>query len=195
MNGKLPTYRVSFQRSNQPAPGLFGIFNATQSKEMEAALEEAILSTEAVLAGMSSTGCLETDAESYRLLEKLFEVVMCLTHPNLFAAKIAALRLFIPIFKKDPRALDACLKSLGSIIESSKKSTISYQPEIHRRLFAEDFVELKQTVYKLFFHHYVHLRFRGTRRMTMPRGSVIFRWKLRLQSRFHWKCNRANPNN
>ncbi len=35
--------------------------------------------------------------------------------------------MFIPIFKKDPRALEACLKSLGSIIESSKKSTISYQ--------------------------------------------------------------------
>lgn len=127
VKGKLP-YVLGFITEEQtPRSWTFGNFVPTQSKEMEAALEAAVLSTEAVLAGISATRLLETDPASYKLLENLFQVIMGLTHPNLAAAKITSLRMFIPIFKKDPQALQLSLQTLVTIIEGSKTSSTSLQ--------------------------------------------------------------------
>lgn len=105
----------------------FGDFNASHARVMEAALDGAVLATEAVLALLTSINYYENNPASKAAIEVLFQTILNLEQRNLQAAKILSLRMFIPLYRMSPDALKACLMCLVQIIENSKQSTLCFR--------------------------------------------------------------------
>lgn len=128
VNGK-PPYTLGLVKEHDSQQGwVFGEFNIQRPRDVEAALEAAIASTEAVLAGVTASKFFNRNVSGRTLVEKLFQVVMGLSHKQLDEAKVTALRMFIPMYTTSDSALHACLKCLVDVIsKSADKSTVRFR--------------------------------------------------------------------
>lgn len=125
--GKYPFASRFIVPRDQPHVWGFGTFDASHSKVMEAALDGTVLTTEAVLALLTSINYYEKDPSSSNAIEMLFKTILNLEQRNLQAAKVLSLRMFIPLYKASPDALKACLMCLVQIIEKTKQSTLCFR--------------------------------------------------------------------
>ncbi len=148
-NGKYPFVSGLILLEDSPRAWTFGNFNQSHSKVIVAALDGAILASEAVLAMLTSIEFFMSNPASNASVQNLFNTILSLSQPNLQAAKVSSLRMFIPLYKTNKDALQMCLQCLCDIAESSKKSTLCFRActslsAICRRLYRSRSKTLKE---------------------------------------------------
>ena len=148
-SGKLPFVAGYVTLEDSARSWMFGNFNPSDSKVMVAALDGAVLASEAVLAMLTSIDFFSANPQAQAPVENLFKTILNLSQPNMQAAKVSSLRMFIPLYKNSKEALQMCLRCLVEIIEQSKKSTLCFRActslaAICRRLHRSKSTTLKE---------------------------------------------------
>lgn len=103
----------------------FGSFDSTSLAAWLAALNGAIVASEAVVTGVTASRTTFERSEMYQVMVQCFKMTMALTGEALLPLKAQALRIFSPVYQVDVKSLELCFEVLISQGSDMSSTSIS----------------------------------------------------------------------